>query len=290
MIDNKEWEQDAVKLANTGVMSWRDIAIQVNKPKSTVSDMLRSYFSELKLDEVYSIDEKYYEPAPKQSHDNSRILFISDMHIPYHHPNTIPFLKMLKERYNPTRVICLGDELDKHALSFHDSDPDLMSAGDELRAALPIIKQIEELFPVMDIIDSNHGSMVFRKSKAHGIPRHYLKSYNEVLQVGDGWQWVHDLTIDLPDGQKVYIHHGKSAEAIKTSQAMSMSHVCGHFHESFGVKYWANPNGLFFAMNSGCLIADDSYAFAYNNTNLKRPIIGTSLIIDGVPILEAMSL
>lgn len=283
---SKEWHQAAIRLAETEVMSWRDIAIQLEVAKSTCSDFLRNYF---KFKEQ-PVDDMYYEITPKHTHDNSRILFISDMHIPYHHPNTLPFLKMLKERYNPTRVICLGDELDKHALSFHDSDPDLMSAGDELRAALPVIKELEQMFPVMDIIDSNHGSMIFRKSKSCGIPRHYLKSYNEVLQVGEGWKWSHDLTIELPDGQKVFIHHGKSSEAIKTSQAMSMSHVCGHFHESFGVKYWANPNGLFFAMNSGCLIDDDSYAYSYNNTNLKRPIIGTSLIIDGVPVLEAMPL
>ena len=197
---------------------------------------------------------------------------------------------MLKDRYQPTRIIGLGDELDHHAMSFHDSDPDLFSAGDELKFALKYTKQLEEMFPEMTLLDSNHGSMVFRKSKHHGIPRHYLKSYNEVLGVSDKWQWVNDLVLDLPDGQKVYCHHGKSADAIKTSQAMSMSHVCGHFHEKFGIQYWANPNGLFFAINSGCLIDDSNYAFAYNNTNLKRPLIGTSLIIDGVPILEAMPL
>lgn len=278
----EDWRIQAVALANTGTMSWREIARTLGVAKSTLSDYLRSYVSVIQSSED--------EDDVTDEHDNTRILFISDMHIPYHHKNTIPFLKMLKERYNPTRVVCLGDELDKHALSFHDSDPDLMSAGDELRAALPVIAELHSIFPVMDLIDSNHGSMVFRKAKHHGIPRHYLKSYNDVLQVGEGWKWHHDLTLDLPDGQRVYVHHGKSAEAIKTSQAMSMSHVCGHFHESFGVKYWANPNGLFFAMNSGCLIDDDSYAYSYNNTNLKRPIIGTSLIIDGVPILEAMPL
>lgn len=291
MIENKDWEYIAIQLANTGVMSWRDIAVQVGKPKSTVSDMLRGYFKmkDIAREAEESFDKYAFETYPEMER-NKRILFISDMHIPYHHPNTIPFLKMLKERYNPTRVICLGDELDKHALSFHDSDPDLMSAGDELRAALPVIAELHELFPAMDLIDSNHGSMVFRKAKHHGIPRHYLKSYNDVLQVGDGWKWSHDLTLTLPNGHKVFVHHGKSAEAIKTSQAMSMSHVCGHFHESFGVKFWANPHDLFFAINSGCLIHDDSYAYSYNNTNLKRPIIGTSLIIDGVPVLEAMSL
>ena len=207
-----------------------------------------------------------------------------------HHKDLISFLKMLKDRYNPTRVICLGDDLDKQALSFHDSDPDLMSAGDELKAALPVIAELHKLFPEMDLVDSNHGSMVWRKAKHHGIPRHYIKSYNEVLGVGEGWVWHNDLVLDLPNGQQVYVHHGKTKDALKVSQSMGMSFVCGHFHEDFSIKYWANPNGLYFAMNSGCLINDESYAFAYNNVNLNRPIIGTSLIIDGVPVLEAMPL
>lgn len=281
-----EWRQDAVKLMNTGVMSRREIAQFLGVKRSTCLDYLRAYIS-VAEDVAPATKGKVVKG---DDHDNSRILFISDLHIPYNHPNALPFLKHLKEKYSPTRVICLGDEIDHHAISFHDSDPDLMSAGDELRAALPVIAELHEMFPELDLIDSNHGSLAYRKAKTHGIPRHYIRSYNDVLEVGDGWQWFHDMTIELPDGQKVYIHHGKSSEAIKTSQAMSMSHVCGHFHESFGVKYWANPNGLFFAMNSGCLISDDSLAFAYNNANLKRPIIGTSLIIDGVPVLEAMPL
>lgn len=280
-----EWQQNALALDKVGIMSRRQIAETLGVPKSTVSDFLRSY-DEMRQDVLPT--EKFSESGVK--HDNSRILFISDMHIPYHHEHLLPFLDSLKSRYDPTRIICLGDELDKHAMSFHDSDPDLPSAGDELLRALPTIALLKEMFPVMDLIDSNHGSMVYRKSKAHGIPRSYIRSYNEVLGVDDGWKWHNDLTIELPDGQSVYIHHGKSADAIKTSQAMSMSHVCGHFHESFGVRYWANPNGLFWAMNSGCLIDDKALAFSYNNVNLKRPIIGTSLIIDGYPVMEAMPL
>jgi hypothetical protein len=271
---DKDWQHNAIALDKVGLMSGREIAEALNVPKSTLSDFLRSYKETLSADGT----------------DNSRILFISDMHIPYHHEHTLLFLESLKKRYEPTRIICLGDELDKHAMSFHDSDPDLPSAGDELRRALPVVKELEKLFPVMDLIDSNHGSMVYRKSKAHGIPRSYIRSYNEVLEVGEGWKWHNDLTLELPDGQKVYVHHGKSADAVKTSQAMSMSHVCGHFHESFGVRYWGNPNGLFWAMNSGCMINDKALAFNYNNVNLKRPIIGTSLIIDGYPVLEVMPL
>lgn len=275
---NNDWKARASALAATGALSWRKIARSLGVSKSTCSDYLRMHHTEP------------LQVETEKEHDNSRVLFISDMHIPYHHKDTLQFLRMLKGRYEPTRVVCLGDEVDKHGLSFWSKDPDLMSAGDELRAALPVIAEIHDMFPEMTLLDSNHGSLVWRKAKEHGIPRHYIKGYNEVLGVGGGWVWQDDLVLDLPDGQKVFVHHGKSGEAVKTSQAMGMSHVCGHYHNSFGIKYWANPQGLYWAVNAGCMIDDTSLAFAYNNVNLHRPVIGTALIIDGVPILEAMPL
>jgi hypothetical protein len=92
---------------------------------------------------------------------------------------------------------------------------------------------------------------------------------------------------DKPD---VYVHHGKSSNGIRLSQTMGMSSVQGHFHEAMNIQYWANPNGLYFSMQCGCLIHDESYAFAYNNVNLKRPLVGTGLILEGIPTLEVMSL
>lgn len=220
--------------------------------------------------------------------DNSRILIISDLHIPYHHQDALAFLEHLKNKYQPTRIICMGDELDKHSLSFHDSDPDLASAGDELSKSLPVISKLQEMFPVMDILDSNHGSLVYRKAKHHGIPKAYVKDYNDVLGVGEGWKWNFDLTIQLPNGTSCYFHHGKVSDVKKLSQMMGMSAVQGHFHETFKIDYWGNPVNLLFAMQTGCLIDDSSLAFSYNNVNIKRPIIGTGLIIDSIPVLEPM--
>lgn len=229
--------------------------------------------------EVYKVD--------KQG-DNSRILILSDIHFPYQHKDLFKFLQHLKDKYNPTRVICMGDEMDHHALSFHDSDPDLPSAGDELRRALPFVQELYKMFPEMDILDSNHGSLVYRKAKHHGVPKHYIKSYNDVLGVGEGWKWSYDLTIDLPNGTKCYFHHGKSPDVVKLSQVMGMSAVQGHYHSVFKVDYWANPNGLYFGMQTGCLVDRDAYAFAYENCNLKKPIIGTGLIINSQPVLEPL--
>jgi len=283
-----DWKSKAEELAKEGI-SWRKIANILEEPKSTVSDYLRKVFSQAVVDNAHSTDT-YSVRREDREEDNSRILFISDMHIPYHHPDLIAFLTHLKEKYNPTRVVCLGDELDKHALSYHDSDPDLPSAGDELRKSLPVIKELFALFPKMDVIESNHGSLVWRKAKTFGIPKHYIKSYNDVLGVDGGWRWSFDLTITLPNGQRCYVHHGKVNDVTKLSQQMGMCAVQGHYHESFKIDYWGNPNGLFWGMQCGCLVEDDALAFSYNNVNIKRPVIGTGVVINSQPILEPMLL
>lgn len=283
------WKLEAIELAKTG-KSWRKISEILDKPRSTVSDYLRKEFSQVVVDNRKSSETYAVRKNDGVEHDNSRILLISDLHIPYHHQDAIAFLLHLKEKYNPTRVICLGDEVDGHALSFHDSDPDLPSAGDEIRQALPVIAELFKIFPKMDILESNHGSLVWRKAKVFGIPKHYIKSYNEVLGVDGGWKWSFDLTVDLPNGQKCYMHHGKTSNIIQLSQQMGMNATQGHYHETFKIDYWGNSTGLYWGMQCGCLIDDDKLAFNYNNVNIKRPIIGTGLIIDSMPVLEPMRL
>lgn len=226
----------------------------------------------------------------KKRDDNSRILIISDMHCPYQHRDYLRFLQALKDKYNFTRIICVGDEVDKHAMSFHDSDPDLMSAGDELRSAIKALKPLYKLFPNVDLVSSNHGDMVYRKGKHHGIPRKYLKDYGDVLEAPKGWKWHVDLTLSLPNKEKLYVHHGLSKKALTVAQGMGMNHVCGHFHNDFKIEYASSPSSLLWAMTVGCLIDDSSLAFAYNKNNLGRPIIGVGIVIDGHPRLIPMIL
>lgn len=288
-MDEVNWKEQAIELAKTG-KSWRKISELLDKPRSTVSDYLRKEFSQVVVDNRKSSETYSVRKNDGVDYDNSRILLISDLHIPYHHQDAIAFLLHLKEKYKPTRVICLGDEVDGHALSFHDSDPDLPSAGDEIRQALPVIAELFKIFPKMDILESNHGSLVWRKAKVFGIPKHYIKSYNEVLGVDSGWKWSFDLTVDLPNGQKCYMHHGKTSNIIQLSQQMGMNATQGHYHETFKIDYWGNSTGLYWGMQCGCLIDDDKLAFNYNNVNIKRPIVGTGLIIDSMPVLEPMRL
>lgn len=221
---------------------------------------------------------------------NRVILCLSDMHMPYQHRDTVEFLRAVKAKYNPDRIVCVGDEVDHHAMSFHDSDPDLMSAGDELEAAIKALSPLYKLFPNMDLIDSNHGSMAYRKGKAHGIPRKYIKGYNEVLRAPKGWNWYMDLTVTASDGKDIYFHHGLSKDVMKVVNQRGVCVVQGHYHTEFRIGYSGNPNALLWGMNVGCSIDSDSYAFAYDRTNLGRPVIGHGIIINGQAKLLPMVL
>lgn len=267
----------------------RKIAKNLGLSKSSVNYYYERYLNSINSQQ--NLAPMMSKPKqPETIYDNSVILVISDLHIPYHHQDSLEFLKYIKDKHNPTRIICIGDELDKHSLSYHDHDPDLPSAGDELKISLNYIAELKKLFPVMDILESNHGSLAYRKAKTNGIPRHYLKSYNDVLGVDDKWKWHFELTVNLPNGQHCYFHHGKASEGVRLSQTMGMNAVQGHFHEKFKVDYWGNPVGLFWSMQIGCLCDDKSLAMSYNNANLKRPVLGVGLIVNSLPILEPMVL
>ena len=221
---------------------------------------------------------------------NKRILVISDMHIPFHHPDAFAFLKEIKRKYRPDRVVCIGDEVDKHAMSFHDSDPDLPSAGDELETAIDHLQDVYKMFPEVDLVDSNHGSMHYRKGKHHGIPRKYLRTYGEILEAPKGWKWHNHLLLKASDGSQVYFSHGLKKNGLPVAQQFGMNFVQGHYHTEFSIQYSSSPDKLIWAMTVGCLIDDDSMAFAYNKLQHKRPIIGCGIILDGQPKLLPMVL
>ncbi len=221
---------------------------------------------------------------------NSRILFISDLHAPYYHKDTVRFLKAVKDKYKPTRVILSGDEVDYHNISFHDSDPDLDSAGTELKKAIDTLKPVYKMFPTAEVLESNHGSLVMRKAAANGLSRSFFKSPREILEAPKGWTWHFDITLTLPTGFKCYFHHSKGANVLKNSQAMGMSFCQGHHHEKFEIQYWGNPQGLYFGITTGCLVDTESLALAYAKNNLKRQVIGVSVILEGIPQLIPMVL
>lgn len=238
--------------------------------------------------------------------NNENVLFISDLHAPYNHKDSLSFLKALNKKYQFTkkgRIICLGDELDNHAMSFHESDPDLYSAGHETIKGISVLRELYKEFPKMDILESNHGSLVYRRAKTHGMPRHYILSYKDAIfsdkkkdgtidrpkGYGDGWNWHLSLDFKLKSGMNVSCSHGMNVSTRRNIEQSGCCFVQGHHHNSLELLYHSTPNQTLWGMTCGCLLDDKQLAFAYNKNVIKRPIIGCGAIIDGIPRILPMN-
>jgi hypothetical protein len=219
----------------------------------------------------------------------ARVLVISDTQIPFQHRDYIPFLKAVAAKYKTTEVVHIGDEVDFHAISEHDSDPDGMSPGDELKAALKELKILYKAFPKVKACISNHTARPFRKAFKYGIPKAFLKGYGEFLQAPKGWQWADHWIIDGVKYEHGEGFSGKDA-ALKAAHGNGRSTVIGHVHAFAGIHYSASPENLIFGMNVGCLIDRHQYAFNYGKVFKSKPIISCGVVIDGIPHLIPMIL
>lgn len=220
------------------------------------------------------------------------IVVMPDLHAPYHHKDALPFMKAVIKAFGPDLIVNLGDEADKHAMSFHDSDPNLMSAGDELEATRVVLAEFLKLMPIVLLCDSNHGSMHYRKAKHHGIPVQYLKDYRDILfpQGGaEGWQWAENWRVNTPLGPVLFKHQA-SGPILVDAAHNACNLVVGHEHGKFSVEYTASSSHLYWGAYSGCLINKDHMAFAYGKHFPRKPVVGCTVILEGRPMLVPMLL
>ena len=64
------------------------------------------------------------------------VLVVGDLHCPWDLDEYLPWVIEQYETFNCNQVIFIGDILDSAGYSYHEQNPDLPSAGDELNYAI----------------------------------------------------------------------------------------------------------------------------------------------------------
>lgn len=217
------------------------------------------------------------------------VLVISDTQEPFAHPDTIAFLRWVKAKYKPTKVVHVGDEMDFAAISNYDHDPDGMSAGLEYERGIEKMQDYYKLFPNVQVCTSNHTARPLRKAFGAGIPKAFLKDYHEFMQAPKGWKWAYQHVID-----GVVYEHGEGFSgykgALNCAEKNGASTVIGHLHSHAGILYSANAKDIIYGFNVGCLIDKDAYAFAYGKSMRHKPLLGVGIVDKGVPMWVPMLL
>ena len=216
------------------------------------------------------------QPSVKKE-SGSVVLAIPDLHCPFHHPDSIPFLKAVVAKINPDEVVFLGDEVDFHSFSKYPKDPDGLSPGAELKAAIDALINFYLLFPKARVCVSNHTIRPHKLMKVNGLPSALFPAYSTMLNAPDGWIWHEHIVID-----GVRYMHGDQGKGGKygwtsNSEVYHQPVVVGHWHSKAGVFY----DSHMFNVNAGCLIDPKAYVFDYARHSHKKPNLGCAVIYGG---------
>lgn len=205
------------------------------------------------------------------------VLAISDLHCPFEHPDALAFLNEVRRVKQTTLAVCLGDEIDAHAASQYPKDPDGMTLGQEIKAAIDHLIPFYRDFPEVLVCESNHTIRPWKLARAAGLSEAFLRDVETTLKAPDRWRWASRWEID----GVLYIHgdNGKSGERahVHYMRQAKCPVVIGHIHSYAGVNYEGNH----FAVNAGCLIDDRAYAFKYAKNMLLRVNLGCAVIYEG---------
>lgn len=239
-------------------VSIRDISDIVDIPKSTVHDFLTSRVT--------------------------NVLIIGDLHLPWALCGYREFCFNTYKKYDCNKIIFIGDLIDNHFSSYHETNPDGYGAGDELSYAKKELGEWYKIFPMADVVLGNHDKLVIRKAKTSGISKHWIKSFSDVLGVPN-WNFKEEFYYD-----NVLYRHGVNAIGATNVLSDGCSIVQGHAHSECRLRWKCGKGDKVFGLQCPCGVDDSAYAFEYNDS--RKSIIGCAVVLDNgkLPIIELMEL
>lgn len=222
---------------------------------------------------------------------NGNVLIIGDTHAPFTRPDYLDFCEGVYRRYGCDKVVHIGDEVDNHALSYHEKDANGKAIFGEMEEAIKDLKRWYRAFPKVRVCVGNHSALPFRQANTAGIPSRWLKTYEQVWEAPAGWRWQLEWQID-----DVLYEHGTGASgknaALSRAEKHRMKTVIGHTHTYAGAQFNASRKDLIWGLNVGCGIDHKAYAFAYAREQANKPVLGCGVVAEGgkIPMFIPMSL
>lgn len=263
---------------------------QINENLSKVEIFKQSNFKDTpwanKLQSFKKEDYKYGVIIPSKKN----VLVIADTHEPFCKEGYLEHCIAIAKKYNCTEFVNIGDEVDLCGVSQWEKDPDGFSAGTEANLAQQKMKLWYTAFPNMKVCIGNHTARPFRQAKANGVPKKFIKSYEEAWEAPEGWKWAENWEID-----NVLYTHGTGFSGANAAIRIATMHrqntVIGHIHSEAGIQYNASKIDIIWGMQLGGALNDKSYAAYYAKDQLKKSIVGCGVVLEGkLPIYEPMNL
>ncbi len=222
--------------------------------------------------------------------NNEIVLALGDNHSPYHHRDTLDFISDTVNHYKPDRIVHMGDLADVYSVSSYPKDLHHKDTWtDELKGIRKFVNELSKIIPSLELLSSNHDDRPYKASRIAGVPREFLVPYMDVIGAPSGWRLKKELKITVDSDRSHWLFaHTISGGAFSAAKILNKNVVLGHSHTKFGATAFNNGSKVLYGVDVGCLISDKGSPFAYNRTQLGRPIRGCVVIISGVPTLIPM--
>lgn len=202
------------------------------------------------------------------------MLVIGDLHCPFDLDSYLDHCINIYQQFRCDTAIFIGDIIDSHFASFHATDPDGFGAGEELNRAIYRLRRWHDAFPDSTVVLGNHDRIVARKAFEGGIPKAWIRDYDEVLETPT---WTYKVQEFIDGVQYVHGEGGTARTRIKNEEH---SIVQGHLHTQAYCEWIFSGSSRKFGMQVGCGIDHDAYAFAYAKYG-KKPAISCGVVLNG---------
>jgi hypothetical protein len=257
-------------------------------------EYFRRYIGVIRRMGIDAVEEKIIElkikkpvkkNKPFEGGDQKNILIIGDLHEPFTKKGYLEFCRKQQEIYNCGTIIFIGDLIDNHFSSYHETNPDGYSAGHELDLAIQNIQDWYFTFPKAIVIIGNHDRLVHRKAFTSGLSKRWIKDYSEVLETPN-WKFVEYINLF-----GINFNHGEGGTARTRAKNELQSQVQGHLHTQLYSEFLSGANDIIFGVQVGCGVDSKSYAMSYGR-NFKKPAIGCAVVLNEgkLPIAISMDL
>ena len=272
------------KIYQLGVKHWTDQGVALAEAKQIVADQAGKSWG--------TIARALRKVKQKKVSKKQVVGIIADTHVPYEHPDYLQFCIETFKKHKVNKVVHIGDLIDHHAMSFHDSEPGLKGAHGERMDAIERLQPWYDAFPKLTYIRGNHCRIPARQMTKMGLdPDVYMRPLGDVYGFPKGWESLDSTVID-----NVVYHHGETATGQNgfrmDAKNRMMNSVSGHNHSNLGVSYTACDHRMVWGMAVGCGVDVGSLAFAYGKNFKQKPALGCGIVADNgkTPMVFAMDL
>ena len=232
---------------------------------------------------------------------HEKIMFLSDMHIPFHSPSSIEAMLRFAREFDPMRIYLLGDIIDFYAVSRFDKDPTRITGlQDEIDQTIAILSQIVQDAPGSTIVylEGNHEvrlqKYLWKHPEISSLNALNIKNLLGLDELGIKYipqtttHVYHKFVIEHGDVARKY--SGYTARAQLEKRGMSgisgHTHRLGmHYHTNMGGNYVWVENGCMCDLNPGYVIGLPDWMDGFSVGYFKRGRTGR-FIIEQVPIID----